>query len=266
MENAPAEQHARAHVCLGRYPSCARLSPALGITLSPLLSAAPSGYGMTGKRAKPRSAGPPGRIGLGGVLELLYRCSVTMAGTAQPVLHRPPIPVPEQELVQGLNREGIHASPTARARVRRASCTSTGTRRVRRRRSRSSRVVRRGLAPAILFRGVMAPWWDRVPTLGEDPPRAGRHHDGGASLRGLLPSDKDGRAGRHRGVMTSRRRGRPNEAAPRESQAGASSTSLTRAGSILIPGPMVVETVTLRRYRPLAPAGLARRSSSITVR
>jgi len=48
------------------------------------------------------------------------------------------------------------------------------------------------------------------------------------------------------------------------SQAVGSSTSMLRVrfGSTGIPGPMVVETVTFFRYRPLAEDGLARRTSS----
>jgi len=46
----------------------------------------------------------------------------------------------------------------------------------------------------------------------------------------------------------------------------AASTSRMRAGSMRIPGPIVVEIVTLRTYRPFAEAGLARRISSTTAR
>src|SRR5918996_3528471 len=50
MESAPAAQHARAHGCLGRYPSdCVHTS---GITLPPLLSAAKTAYGMPAGGAK----------------------------------------------------------------------------------------------------------------------------------------------------------------------------------------------------------------------
>ena len=45
--------------------------------------------------------------------------------------------------------------------------------------------------------------------------------------------------------------------------AGASTMLRVRSGSTRTPGPMVVATVIVRRYRPLAAAGLARTTSSI---
>src|SRR6266540_1521610 len=54
-------------------------------------------------------------------------------------------------------------------------------------------------------------------------------------------------------------RAQPGTAAP-------SATSRTRVVSIRIPGPMVLDTVTVFRYRPLAVDGLARRISSTTDR
>jgi hypothetical protein len=249
-------------------PPARACRPRRGLRFRPCCLRRGQGYGMAWGCAKRGQPSHQGRSGWT-VLDVGQSGPVAMAGTKQPVLHRPPIPVPEEELVQGLNREGIHALSAG---------PSEGEEGV----VYLDRDPQGEASKVALVEGRSPRPCPSHPLPGRHGPMVGPGTDmflgeGGSPppddvmtvLRRCLdssPSDKDGRAGRHRGVMTSRREGGPAEPLPGRSQAGASSTSLTRAGSILIPGPMVVETVTLRRYRPLAPAGLARSSSSITVR